>query len=208
KVAANFRLVCYRFTCADWLPYRQMQMARRGWFVPGFTHGEDNKLVGDLRKIGKAYRRQFQAALRAPSGEIVDPKGDFLYVYLDEENYKKCREKNVLVPNAGDGVLATALEPHSESYTYRQVREQLQAFCGDGVINYAANELSCSYFLMIQASNEFEEVGAIQDGPGVTKAVWKRNVQHAGELLPYDLIAVGRSSFLPEAALDPPDPDD
>ncbi|MUZ66052.1 RolB family protein [Agrobacterium vitis] len=114
-------------------------MARRGWFVPGFTHDEDNKLVGDLRKIGKAYRRQFQAALRAPSGEIVDPKGDFLYVYLDEENYKKCREKNVLVPNAGDGVLATALEPHSESYTYRQVREQLQAFCGDGVINYAAN---------------------------------------------------------------------
>ncbi|MUZ66268.1 hypothetical protein GOZ98_26480 [Agrobacterium vitis] len=73
---------------------------------------------------------------------------------------------------------------------------------------HTANELSCSYFLMIQASNEFEEVGAIQDGPGVTKAVWKRNVQHAGELLPYDLIAVGRSSFLPEAALDPPDPDD
>ncbi|MGV1833116.1 hypothetical protein GOZ84_27585 [Agrobacterium vitis] len=127
---------------------------------------------------------------------------------LDEGNYRRCRTNNVLVPNAADGLLATTLEPYSENYTFRQVREQLQVFCGDGgVINYDTDEFSCSHFLMIQASNHFEQIGIIQHGFGETRGVWKRKMQQVSEILPYDLIAVGCSSFLPEAALDSLDED-
>lgn len=71
--------------------------------------------------------------------------------------------KMVLVSNAPDGLIATTLEPYSDSYTFRQVREQLQAFSGDGGrINYSRNEHSSSYFLTIQASNEFKHVGAVR----------------------------------------------
>ncbi|WCK17433.1 MULTISPECIES: RolB family protein [Rhizobium/Agrobacterium group] len=126
-----------------------------------------------------------------------------MYVYLDEENYLLCRQGMVLVSNASDGLLATTLEPYSDSYTFRQVREQLHAFSGNGGrINYSRNEYSSSYFLAIQASNEFERIGAVRNTFGQSKDVWKRKMPSASQPLDYLLIAVGCSAFLPEAALE------
>ncbi|WCK69425.1 RolB family protein [Agrobacterium tumefaciens] len=89
------------------------------------------------------------------------------------------------------------------SYTFRQVREQLHAFRGNGGrINYSRNEYLSSYFLAIQASNEFELIGAVRNTFGQSKDVWKRKMPSASQPLDYLLIAVGCSGFLPEAALE------
>nr|AAA98383.1 6a [Plasmid Ti]prf//1303354A gene T-DNA transcript 6a [Escherichia coli] len=178
-------------------------MTRQGWLVPCLSHGKDDQLQDELSELSKAYRKKFQTDLHTKSGDIIDPSGEFLYVYLDEENYPICRQSMVLVSNAPDGLIATTLEPYSDSYTFRQVREQLQAFSGDGGrINYSRNEHSSSYFLTIQASNEFKHVGAVRNTFGQSKDIWKRRMPDASQPLDYHLIAVGCSAFLPEAALD------
>lgn len=57
-------------------------MSRSGWIVPALTHGKDDQLLSEIGNIEIAYRRQFKTPLRTLSGDTVDPKGDFLYVYL------------------------------------------------------------------------------------------------------------------------------
>lgn len=62
-------------------------MTRQGWFVPCLSHGKDDQLQDELSELSKAYREKFQTDLHTKSGDIINPGGEFLYVYLDEENY-------------------------------------------------------------------------------------------------------------------------